>query len=216
MACLAIQQWDGPKIPDSVQLPPNILSLNLAEGDLSEAQRNTLEQNQSQSQRTTIEVNGSSVQGRVVSCVRSFTLRFFGPLSDYITLRLVHSSTKPGSYFIVNEDESYKHPIPCSDTLVLEDIKIWNTSAQRSRSSKLQILTFTPGSQNTLRLGFDAPTIMGSLYYALRDIKLLGQDGLPYQPADSGRGEEDEGLSYHAGASPSHIDPEATTKPSSP
>ena len=130
---------------------------------------------------TTIVVAGWRVEGRVLSDVRSFTIRFFGPSSDHLTLRLVHHSAEPENYFLVNRDE-YKHPIPCSNTLVLEDVKIWNVSTQCNLSSELQVLTFVPGSWNTLQ--FD---VFGtSRNYALRDIELLDQDGLVYQPAGGG------------------------------
>ena len=185
--------------------------MRLFSRDLSEAQKDTLEQNRLQNQRTTIEVDSYFGSGRVLSLVRSFTLRFFGPSSDQLTLRLVHRSSTHGSYFTVNEDGSYKHPIPHSDTLVLEDIKIWNTSSQHNAnlSSELQALTFTPGTRNNLQ--FDVFQT-GSRDYVLRDIELLGEDGLPYQPMDGRREGEDPGPSYQAGESSLQINPEAATR----
>ena len=210
-SCTSISWWRG-AIPDKVKLPPNVLTVNLSGSPfvLSGAQRDTLEQNQLQSHRTTIEVDGWFGRGRALSFVRSFTLRFFGPPSEHLTLRLVHRSSAPGNYFIVNKDESYKHPTPCSDMLVLEDIKIWN-GTQQNLSPELQVLTFVPGSRNTVR--FDVFTSLG--HYALRDIELLGQDGLPYQPTDSVREGEYPVLLSRAGESSSHIGPEAATKPGS-
>jgi hypothetical protein len=170
-SCTSIQ-WIG-TIPDSVQIPPNILSISYAK--LSEAQEDTLKQNQLQSQRTTIEFIGI-LKGRVLRYVRSFTLRFFGPLSDYLTLRLIHCSSAPENYFMVNGG---KFPIPHSNILVVEEFKIWNSSLPKSSE-----LTFTPGSRNTLQFSFTDP----GLHYALRDIELLDKDRLPYQPAN-GRNE---------------------------
>jgi hypothetical protein len=166
MSCTSISLW---KIPDSVQPPPNILSISYAE--LSEAQEDTLKQNQLQSQRTTIEVDGIP-KGRVLSYVRSFTLGFLGPLSDYLTLRLIHCSSAPECYVTVNKG---KYPIPHSDTLVVEEFKIWNSSLQKSSTE----LTFTPGSRNTLQFNLTDD----KSNYTLRDIELLDESRLLYQPA---------------------------------
>jgi hypothetical protein len=173
MSCTSIQ-WISGTIPDSVQLPSNILSISYVK--LSEAHKDTLKQNQLQSQRTTIEVDGD-VNGRVLCYVHSFTLRFSGPLSDYLTLRLIHRSSAPENHFTVNEG---KFPIPHSDTLVVEEFKIWTNTLPKSSTE----LTFTPGSRNTLQFLFMNP----GYHYALHDIELLDKNRLPYQPAN-GRNE---------------------------
>jgi hypothetical protein len=162
MSCTSICYPE--KIPDSVQLPPNILSIYYAE--LSEAHNDTLEQNQLQSQRTTIEVHGG-----LLSLVFWFTVRFFGPPSDYLTLRLIHCSSKPENHLTVNDG---KYPIPHSDTFILEEFKIWNSTLPNSSQ-----LTFTPGSRNTLKFSPTSPHD-----YILHDIELLDTNRLPYEPAN--------------------------------
>jgi hypothetical protein len=168
----------GTKMPDGVQLPQNILSITHTE--LSEAHEDTLKQNRLQSRKTTIEVDGILQKGRVLSSVRWFTLRFFGPLSDYLTLRLIHCSSVPESYFTVNEG---KYPIPHSDTLVVEEFKIWNSTLHKASE-----LIFMSGSRNTLKF---SPTNYKA--YILRDIELLDTNRLPYEPADGGNEGEDSG-----------------------
>jgi hypothetical protein len=187
MSCTSISWfWE---IPDSVQLLSNILSISYAK--LSEAQEDTLKQNRLQSRRTTIEVD-SYVKGRVLYYVHSFTLRFFGPPSDYLTLRLTHRSSAPENYFTVNKG---KYPIPHSDTLVVEEFKIWNSSLPKSSE-----LTFTPGSRNTLQF-----QLTNHIDYTLRDIELLDENRLPYQPANGGN--EGEGpRPLPPGESSSHIE----------
>ena len=165
----------GGSIP-GIELPPNILSISHHYGQLSSEHENTLALNRSQlDKRTTIEFSDIYVTGRDLTPVRSgssFTLRFFGPSSDYLTLRLIHRSAK-AEQFLQVVSSAFTHPIPQSDSYVLEDIRIMPQDATSSSG-----LTFEPGTRNTL-------AFTCGLWEYFRDIELLDKDGFPYRSADA-------------------------------
>jgi hypothetical protein len=175
MSCTSIY-WFGGSIPASIELPPNILSISHYSGQLSSEHENTLTHNRSQlDKRTTIEFSDMSVIGRDLTPMAngsSFTLRFFGPSSDYLTLRLIHHSTEVEQFLRV-VSPAFTHPIPQSDSYVLEDIRIMPQDATSSSG-----LTFEPGTRNTL-------AFTCSYWEYFRDIELLDKDGFPYRSADA-------------------------------
>ena len=173
-SCTSIT-WEGDPIPASIELPPNILSFSPT-WMLSSEQKDTLVLNQSQlDKRTTIEFSGIYVTDRGLtpfSSGGSFTLRFFGPSSDYLTLRLIHRSTR-AEQFLQVESQAFRHPIPQSESFMLEDIRIMPQDATSSSG-----LTFEPGTRNTL-------AFTCSYWEYFRDIELLDKDGFPYRSADA-------------------------------
>jgi len=179
MSCTSIY-WEGTRIPASIQLSPNILSISGS--NLSEDQKVSLDHNRSQldkTRSTTVESENMAVYGVDLtpnSNTSSFTLRFFGPSSDRLTLQLTHRSKTPDQLLKVG---SLAFELPQSDTFVLEDIIIHNKSTQSSG------LTFEPGCRNTLT--FTVTSDRGE--YLLRDIELLDENGHPYHPTDDGDGE---------------------------
>ena len=176
-SCTSIS-WFGDEIPASIELPPNILSFSPTRY-LSLEQEETLALNRSQSdKRTTIEFSDMYVTGRDLTPSNlggSFTLRFFGPSSDYLTLRLIHRSTEAEQFLRV-VSPAFRHPIPKSKSFMLEDIRIMPQDATSSSG-----LTFEPGTRNTLAFVFTC----GAWEYFLCDIELLDKDGSPYRSADA-------------------------------
>ena len=181
-SCTSIH-WFGPKsIPANIELPPNILSVSIYNGELSTEQQDTLERNRSQltmSKRTTVEFSSMGVSHKTLfpaSDGSSFTLRFFGPPSGNLTLRLIHRSRKKDQSLKV-ESQDFTHLIPHSDSFVLEDIPIVMQGDTPSPT-----ITFIPGSPNTLTFIFMADDY--EIYY-LRDIELLDENMSPYHPINA-------------------------------
>ena len=176
MSCTSIY-WVGLSIPASIELPANILSFSPT-SYLSSEQEETLALNRARlDKKTTVEFSHMHVNGRDLtssSVGGSFTVRFFGPPSDYLTLRLIHRSK--GTDQSLQVESHFRHPIPQSESFVLEDIPIVMQNGTPPSG-----LTFEPGSRNTLM--FMILTYFGR--YLLRDIELLDKDGSPYHPADA-------------------------------
>ena len=120
--------WLGDRIPASIELPPNILSF-FPTWNISSKQETLVLTNRSrldETQRTTIEFSHITCTGRDLTPLNiggSITLRFFGPLSDYLTLRLIHCCAET-NHVLQLESQHFTHPIPQSDSPVLQDIRI--------------------------------------------------------------------------------------------
>jgi len=192
-ACTSVC-WFGDTIPDSVELPSNILSItgfnDPNDWQLSQKHKDTLNRNISQldGKRTTFEFKDmwvspvGDLRGRG-HC--SFTIRFLGPSSGHLKLQLIHHSTEPKECFTAELEEDNSCDILLSDTFTLANLTIWNGSRPPYESAGL---TFVPNVRNHLTCTFKTKT---SAHYVLRDIQLLNENGLPYDPANNGNGVED-------------------------
>jgi hypothetical protein len=152
------------QIADDVQLPPNILSIE-GRAAMSQEHQDALERNRSQlGDRTTIEFTRTLLKGRalVLHGASTFTIRFLGPPTGFLTLQLVYRATAPDIYLTVGE---FKHPVPHSDRFVRHDIKIWPRPSSE--------LSFTPNSRNALTFRATGDSI--DLY----DIEMLDTAGNP-------------------------------------